>query len=110
MSSPAAEMKMCSISVAPMPSMISTPVASRNASQTALGRCSPADTAVRSVGTVLPAASIALYAVGAVKQTVTPCASIRSASSTGVAFSTSSVEAPACRGNSRTPPSPKVNA
>ena len=60
--------------------------------------------------TRLPAASIALYAVGAVKQIVTPCSSIRSASSAGVAFSTSSVEAPAWRGKSRTPPSPKVNA
>ena len=60
MSAPAAETKMWSISVAPMPSMISTPVASRNASHVAFGRCSPADTAVRSVGTVLPAASIAL--------------------------------------------------
>ena len=47
MSSPAAEMKMCSISVAPMPSMISTPVASRNASHVAFGRCSPAETAFR---------------------------------------------------------------
>jgi 2-aminobenzoate-CoA ligase len=110
MASPEAEMKMCSISVEPMPSMISTPVASRNASQTAFGRCSPAETAFRSDGTVLPAASIALYAVGAVKQTVTPCSSIRSASSTGVAFSTSSVDAPAWRGNSSTPPSPKVKA
>ena len=68
-------MKMCSISVLPMPSMISTPVASRNASQVAFGRCSPAETAFRRARSwsVLPAASIALYAVGAVKQIVTPC-------------------------------------
>ena len=38
---------MCSISVEPMPSTIATPVASRNASQVARGRCSPADTAAR---------------------------------------------------------------
>src|SRR4029079_15899035 len=54
--------------------------------------------------------SIAWYAVGAVKQIVTPWASIRSASSTGVAFSTSSVAAPAWSGKSSTPPSPKVKA
>ena len=104
---------MWSISVAPMPSMICTPVASRNASQVAFGRCSPAETAVLRLGSSRPAVmrgSIALYAVGAVKQTVTRWASIRSASSVGVAFSTSSVEAPACSGKSRTPPSPKVKA
>ena len=60
MSSPAAEMKMCSISVAPIPSMIRTPVASRNACHVAAGRCSPAETAAVSDGSVAPAASIAL--------------------------------------------------
>ena len=51
---------MCSISVAPIPSMIRTPVASRNASHVAAGRCSPAETAALSEGSVAPAASIAL--------------------------------------------------
>jgi hypothetical protein len=46
MSSPDAEMKMCIISVAPMPSMILRSVRSRQACQVAAGRCSPADTQV----------------------------------------------------------------
>jgi hypothetical protein len=41
-------MKMCSISVAPMPSMIRMPVAARQASNVALGSASPADTHLRS--------------------------------------------------------------
>ena len=101
---------MCSISVDPIPSMIAIPVASRNACHVAAGRCSPADTACRRVGSEAPAASIALYAVGAVEQIVTPCSVIRVASSAGVAFSTRSVEAPACSGKSSTAPSPNVNA
>ena len=47
MSAPDAETKMWSSSVAPIPSMISTPVALRNASQVTFGRCSPAETAFR---------------------------------------------------------------
>ncbi len=43
MSPSAAPMKMCSISVEPMPSMIEMPVASRKSSHTDLGRCSPAE-------------------------------------------------------------------
>ncbi len=103
---------MCSISVDPIPSMIFTPVASLNACQTAPGRCSPAETAARSEDSRCadPPASIALYAVGAVKQTVTPCSSIRSPSSSGAAFSIISVEAPARSGKISTPPRPKVNA
>jgi hypothetical protein len=48
MSSPEAEMKMCIISVAPMPSTMARPVASRQACQVAAGRCSPAETQVAS--------------------------------------------------------------
>ena len=44
MSSPAAEMKMWIISVAPMPSMIRMPVLSNHRSDTDFGRNSPADT------------------------------------------------------------------
>jgi hypothetical protein len=40
-------MKMCSISVAPMPSMILIPVASSQASNVARGNVSPADTHLR---------------------------------------------------------------
>jgi len=61
MSPSAAAMKMCSISVEPMPSMMARPVASRNSSHTDLGRCSPAETqrcSFFSAG-ALPAASIA---------------------------------------------------
>ena len=47
---------MCSISVEPMPSMIHSPVASWNASETARGSGSPADTQRRSpVGTFFAA-------------------------------------------------------
>ncbi len=42
--SPAAEMKICSISVAPMPSIIAKPQACRQLSRVATGRNSPADT------------------------------------------------------------------
>jgi hypothetical protein len=39
-----AEMKMCSISVAPMPSISFSPVAACQASKVAFGRASPAET------------------------------------------------------------------
>ena len=58
----------------------------------------------------LPLASIARYAVGAVKQAVAPCSAIRSASSSGVAFSTSRELAPTRSGKTTSPPSPNVNA
>ena len=111
-SSSAAEMKMCSISVDPMPSMILTPVASWNAFQVATGRCSPADTQRRRLDkpAVASPAIIALYAVGAVKQIVTPCSAMCRASSAGVAFSMSSVDAPTRRGKTTRPPSPNVKA
>jgi hypothetical protein len=48
--------------------------------------------------------------VGAVKSTVARCATIASSSSFGPAFSSSTVEAPACIGNSVSPPRPKVKA
>ncbi|MNQ08598.1 hypothetical protein D3C85_213980 [compost metagenome] len=44
MPSPVAEMKMCSISVAPMPSVMASPVAACHASRVASGSASPADT------------------------------------------------------------------
>ena len=61
MSSSAAAMKMCSISVEPMPSMMARPVAWRKSSQTDLGRCSPAETQRRRFlhAEALPAASMA---------------------------------------------------
>ena len=48
MSCPEAEMKMCIISVAPIPSTMPIPVASFQACQVEAGRCSPAETQVRS--------------------------------------------------------------
>ena len=87
MSSSAAEMKMCSISVAPMPSMMRSPVASWTSRQTDAGSASPAETARRRPASrsAWPAASIARYAVGAVNRTVTPCSATASASTSGVA-------------------------
>ena len=70
-----AEMKMCSISVAPMPSMISMPgrlVPRLEASPPAAPR-RPRRTCARHDTSCSPSlASIARYAVGAVKQTVAP--------------------------------------
>ncbi len=68
-------MKMCSISVAPMPSMMRMPVASRNSSQVGFGSVSPADTQRRSEERLRSASAgrIARYAVGAVKSTVARC-------------------------------------
>ena len=43
-----AEMKMCSISVAPMPSISSMPVASRHSVRVEAGNASPAETHLRS--------------------------------------------------------------
>ena len=76
--SSAAEMKICSSSVLPIPSMILTPVASWNACHTDAGSVSPADTGRRSPRSwlALPAASMARYAVGAVETTVTPRAAM----------------------------------
>jgi hypothetical protein len=48
---PAAEMKMWNISVAPMPSIISMPVASFHSWRVASGRLSPALTHSRRLGT-----------------------------------------------------------
>ena len=50
-SAPAAEMKMWNISVAPMPSSISMPVASFQSWRVASGRASPALTQMRRLGT-----------------------------------------------------------
>ena len=56
------------------------------------------------------AGAIARYEVGAVKSTVARCATSASSSSFGPAFSSSTVEAPTCIGNSVSPPRPKVKA
>jgi hypothetical protein len=58
MSSSADPMKMCSISVAPMPSMIRTPVASWNASQVDFGSASPAETQRRRDETSTPGSMV----------------------------------------------------
>ena len=58
-----------------MPSSMGLPVLASHASYTGLGSVSPADTAARSDDRSAPssiAASITLYAVGAVKHTVAP--------------------------------------
>jgi hypothetical protein len=65
-------MKMCSISVAPMPSMMRRPVRWRQASKVGSGSGSPAETHLlrleRSHASALPC--IIRYAVGEVKQTL----------------------------------------
>ena len=98
-------------SVAPIPSMILTPVARWKSSHTAAGRCSPADTQRRRPfsAPVFPVASSARYMVGAVNSVVTPCSAIASASSPGVARSSNRTLAPTLNGNTIRPPSPKVN-
>jgi hypothetical protein len=105
-------MKMCSISVAPMPSMISMPVASFHSARVAAGSASPADTHLRRLDRSWPCASpaIARYEVGAVNSTLARCAVIAASSASGAAFSRSSVAAPIDSGNSKRPPSPNVNA
>ena len=63
-------MKICIISVAPMPSRIVSPVVSCHASNVAFGSPSPAETHLRSEEMSCSASlpSIARYAVGAVNQ------------------------------------------
>lgn len=104
------EMKMCSISVAPMPSMISMPVASRHSwrvAATHLRSEPPSGTeSLRS----RTAAAIARYEVGAANSTVAPNVPIASSRSGGEAFSSRTTCAPTLIGNSVSPPSPKVNA
>ena len=95
---------MWNISVAPMPSMISMPVASPERARR-VGQLLAGGDALRSASVsdaellLARAGGHRPVRVGAVKQTVTPCSSIAVGSSTGVAFSSSTVEAPACSGN-----------
>ncbi len=103
---------MCSISVAPMPSISTIPVASCQACQVGFGSVSPADTQMRrlSKSPGCRSASIARYAVGAVKQTVGRSVRIVSSSASGEARSSRIADAPIRSGNSTTAPSPKVKA
>ena len=105
-------MKMCSISVAPIPSISLIPVASCQACQVGLGNVSPADTHTRklsrSPGCRSP--SIARYAVGAVKQTVGRRLRIVASSASGDACSSRMAAAPIRNGISTTAPSPNVKA
>ena len=105
-------MKMCSISVEPIPSRILIPVRSRHASQVAAGSVSPAETQTRrlaaSPGCI--AASMARNAVGAVKQTVGRSTRNAASRCSGEACSSSRLAAPTRSGNSTAPPRPKVKA
>ena len=105
-------MKMCRSSVEPMPSMISMPVASFHIWRVAAGSASPADTHLRNaVRSWLPtSAAIARYDVGAVNNTVARCLATASSNASGAGRSTSNVDAPMRIGNSKSPPSPNVNA
>src|SRR5688572_28745202 len=105
-------MKMCIISVEPMPSMISMPVASLNAWRVASGSASPAET--QRVNDERPnfeaSAAMLRYITGAAKHTVALKRSIVSSSVSAVCFSTSTTEAPTRIGKHSVPPSPKVKA
>ena len=105
---------MCSISVAPMPSISSMPVACFHSARVAAGSASPADTHLRRLLCCSPLpewdTAMARYEVGAVNITValnTRTARIKSA---GEARSSSTVEAPMLIGNNSKPPRPKVKA
>ena len=69
-----AEMKMCSSSVAPMPSISSIPVTSFQSDRVDAGNASPAETHLRRLlsrsGTPCRASAIARYDVGAVNMIV----------------------------------------
>ena len=87
-------MKMCSISVAPMPSMIRIPVALCHASTVGSGKASPAEMHFFSdeMSCADSAPSMARYAVGAVKQTVARHVAIAGSNSSGGAFQTVRVD------------------
>ena len=103
---------MWNISVEPMPSMISMPVASFHSLRVTAGSASPADTHFRSDdrSCCRATAAIARYEVGAVNSTVARCSAIAGSSASGAGRSIRSVEAPIRSGNSKSPPSPNVNA
>ena len=103
---------MCSISVAPMPSISPIPVAACQASQVAFGKASPAETQIRKLSRLPGRARPirARYAVGAVKHTVGRRVRIASSSASGAACSSTTAAAPIRNGNSTTAPSPKVKA
>ena len=105
-------MKICIISVAPMPSRIFRPVAFCHASNVAFGSASPAETHLRSEEMSCSASlpSIARYAVGAVKQIVALYLAIAGSSTSGGADSSWIEAAPMRNGNSTCPPSPNVKA
>src|SRR6478672_3789092 len=105
------EMKMCSISVAPIPSMIFNPVALYQSSQTFNGKVSPAETHLRRLEISKSATLVVIIrqAVGAVKQMVILCSSMAFNNKSGLGFSIKNVEAPKYKGNKTNPPSPKVN-
>jgi len=100
------------ISVEPMPSMISMPVACLKSWRVASGSASPAETHFlsepRSKFFARPA--IARYMVGAEKNTVALKRWIVSSSVSGESFSTSTVDAPTRIGKASIPPRPKVKA
>jgi hypothetical protein len=106
------EMKMCSISVAPMPSMISMPVACFHCARVAAGSASPAETHLARLerSCALTCAAIARYDEGTVKHTVARNCAIAASSWSGGAFSSNTVDAPMRIGISRMPPRPNVKA
>ena len=103
---------MWNISVEPMPSMMSIPVAFFHSVRVPGGSASPADTHLRSDERSCCRAlgAIARYDVGAVNSTVARCSAIAGRSASGAGRSSKSVEAPIRSGKNRSPPRPNVNA
>ena len=103
-------MKMCSISVEPMPSTMRMPVASCQACATLAGSGSPAEMHASSDGSSTRSRSSARYMVGAVASRVTPCRRTVSTSGSIPGLAIGANEAPKRIGNSTSTPRPNVNA
>jgi len=108
-------MKMWNISVEPMPSSSSMPVASRQCLKVAAGSGSAAETPRRSAPRskrflISGTSSIRRYDVGAQKQIVTRCRAKVSSIDSGVNPPESTVVAPKRNGKTSKPPVPNVNA
>ena len=103
-------MKICSISVEPMPSTMRMPVASCQACATLAGSGSPAEMHACSDGSSTRSRRRARYMVGAVASRVTSCRRTVSTSGSIPGLAIGANEAPKRIGNSTSTPSPNVNA
>src|SRR5574343_2762 len=90
------DIKICNISVAPIPSMIFNPVASYQSCHTLSGNVSPAETHLRKLEMLKSLTLVVMIrqAVGAVKQMVILKSCMACNSISGVGFSSKKVDAP----------------